>query len=253
MMHTIPGKFTSSTTQKNSMAAQAKRAAMHTGTVSRMALRRLLLIQSKRQNWQVDVRASTVKQTLYRREMLVRQSVSFFITYKGNNMLNKALFKEVLIASTLLIASGYTVIAQAHCLDDLTIAAVDDTTQYDAYVTKCPVNSTGLTAKVGKQANGGNLTLTIGSLDIGQSSVNDNAVSAQVCNAVTGTIPANASPQAVLVNSAGNPERVYTLVVSKNSALSSTYDLEWHCSGAGLDLPESPNDPAEEIENSINW
>ncbi|MBK8816645.1 MAG: hypothetical protein IPN42_14595 [Methylococcaceae bacterium] len=149
----------------------------------------------------------------------------------------------------MLLASGYTVLAQAHCLDNLTIAAGDDDSQYDAFVTQCPAGSTGLTAKVGKQAAGGNGRLTIGSLDLGQSSVTDTTVSAVAC--AGGAIPSGASVQASLTNSVGNPERVHTLGVSKNSASSSTYDLEWHCTGN--DSPESPNDAAEEIENSINF
>ncbi len=157
-------------------------------------------------------------------------------------MIHKAFFKDILIVVALLAASGYTVMAQAHCLNNQTITNNSNNFQWDTYVTVCPAGATGLTARVSKQLTGtGTLSLEIGKGGFGHLTSNDAAVTVSSCDAVTGNItPVAATPGQLALNGGAGQ---YTIVVSKNSANIHTYDLEWHCTGVPGDIPEQQGGP----------
>ncbi|MEQ1560526.1 MAG: hypothetical protein ABL933_16520 [Methyloglobulus sp.] len=163
-------------------------------------------------------------------------------------MLNKMFFKEVLIATTLLAASGYTVMAQAHCLNNQTITNNSNNFQWDTYVAVCPAGTTGLSGRISKQAGTGSVSMEIGKGTFAHTTASDATITASSCDAVTGNITAAAS--AVTVPTVNGGPGQYTIMVSKNSSNSHTYDMEWHC--VNNDAPEGQDDPAVEIQNINN-
>lgn len=151
-------------------------------------------------------------------------------------MINKMFFKEILIAATLLAASGYTVTAQAHCLNDQTIVNNSNTFQWDTYVAICPASATGMSGKISKQSQtgggAGTVSMEIGKGGFGHTTASDAssvaAGSTSSCNAGGNIALTGAATAATVPTLSGGPGQ-YTIVVSKNSASTTTYDMEWHC------------------------
>jgi hypothetical protein len=158
-------------------------------------------------------------------------------------MLNKVFFKEVLIGATLLAASGYTVLAQAHCVENATITNNSNAYQMDVHVLNCPAGTTGVSGKVSNQTGAsvgievgyGNthVTSTIDSTPVGVGQTS-------ICNAAGDIAFTGGAAGSSLVTRNGGPG-LYTVMVSKNSASNATYDMAIHC--VGNDVPSAPSNP----------
>ena len=167
-------------------------------------------------------------------------------------MLNKVFFKEVLIATTLLAASGYTVLAQAHCVDNATITNNSNAYQMDVHVFNCPTGTTGVSGKVSNQS-GAPVSIEVGygnthvtsTIDSTSAGVNANSV----CNAAGDIAFAGGASGSSLVTRNGGPG-LYTVMVSKNSASNATYDMAIHC--VGNDVPSAPSNPATDWDIPLN-
>lgn len=76
--------------------------------------------------------------------------------------MKRNIFKAVLSASTLL-AAGYGMMAQAHCVDGQSISTVNPSAlQDDVYVAVCPATTHHFTARVGVAAGTPTLMLEVG-------------------------------------------------------------------------------------------
>ena len=140
-------------------------------------------------------------------------------------MLNKVFFKEVLIATTLLAASGYTVMAQAHCVGTTTdpevlFGASSITTnstspfQYDSYVTVCPAGATGLSGKINKKTGGATGALA---MEIAKGGYNHTTASDSTATAAAACSGGNTTAGSVTVPTLNGGEGQYTITVSKDT------------------------------------
>lgn len=192
--------------------------------------------------------------------MLVRRSASFFITYEGNNMLNKVIFKEVLIATTLLAASGYTVMAQAHCIGGngnfdptgiaapLTVPIINAVStspfQIDSYTTVCPLTTTHVTAGIAKRTGGatGVVALEVvksngigNHLTLSDSAANINAV-CDVAN-VDDINPAGGGVfSGNYIPTFGGAGGEYILNVTKDLTATAEYAVQFHCWNGAVEV-----------------
>ncbi|MEQ1557672.1 MAG: hypothetical protein ABL933_01870 [Methyloglobulus sp.] len=163
--------------------------------------------------------------------------------------MKKTTLRTLLAVSALSIASGYTVLAQAHCIGaqvaaPITVAQfnpseiVNDSTnalQYDSYTTICPAGSTKMVGRVARIAGpaAGNITLRIvRNTGAGLSTaVSDAAPGVNQCDTNADAISGAGVPSAFTTSAGGAGE--YILMVSKDDAgASGTYNVEAHCQDA---------------------
>jgi hypothetical protein len=165
-------------------------------------------------------------------------------------MLNRTIFKEVLIATTLLTASGYTVMAQAHCVgigDNYGASEVGTGTnnsgaanaslQFDTYALVCPAGATGLSGKINKRSGAaGAITMEIAKGGYAHTTASDSsATAAAACSG------GNTTAGSVTVPTLNGKDGQYTVTLSKDTTASIQYALEVHCLGGIGDFPDSPS------------
>jgi hypothetical protein len=150
--------------------------------------------------------------------------------------MKRVFLKVVLSTLTLLFASGYTLLAQAHCLDNTangtSITAVSTSPfQFDTYILTCPTGTTGLSGQIGLQTGTG-VTMEIASPRSGGAHTfnSDATITASTCNAA-GNISAGSAAVAALNAGPG----IYEITVSKDTTTASQYDMGFHC--VGNDVP----------------
>jgi hypothetical protein len=153
---------------------------------------------------------------------------------RGNTKMKKVILKALLTTSALLMASGYTVFAEAHCVGVLgnfgasgITAASTSAVQYDTYATVCPTGTAYLKARVSRKS--GTVALNLEVAKGGFPSVTATDATTTATTQCDGTlnesigIGAGAfSPN--LTGGAGE----YTLTVAKDGA-ASNYAAEFHC------------------------
>lgn len=150
--------------------------------------------------------------------------------------MKKSILKAILTSSALLVVAGYSMLAQAHCIDAQTLTTNSThARQYDVYVLSCPAGSDHLFAGVSRTAGTGagnaGLNLEIGK-DESAAAVFDNSTNAAHTCATANTGFATTS----LAKGAGQ----YTVVVSKDTTSNNTYSLLFHCEDAAgneIDVP----------------
>jgi hypothetical protein len=189
-------------------------------------------------------------------------------------MSKKSFFKTTLTATALLAASGYTVMAQAHCVGLNTVPAellfgasqVGDATfnsgqafpqyQFDTYVTVCPAGATGLSGKINKRSGAaGSVGMEIAKGGYGHTNAADAAATAGASCA-----GGNTTAGSVIVPTLNGGEGQYTITVSKDTTTAIQYAMEFHCLGGAGDLPESQsildadplNDAGTEVTGEID-
>jgi hypothetical protein len=177
--------------------------------------------------------------------------------------MKKTTLRTLLAVSALSVASGYSVLAQAHCIGaqvafPLVTAQynpseiVNDSTnamQYDTYTTICPAGTTKMVGRVARIAGpaAGNLTLRIvRNTGAGLSAaVADTTTGVNQCDTNADAITGAGIPSAFTTSAGGAGE--YILMVSKDDVgASGTYTVEAHCQdAAGLEFdPTRPSAPA---------
>jgi hypothetical protein len=177
--------------------------------------------------------------------------------------MKKPLLITIFNVATFLIASGYTILAQAYCIGAQVFAPatlvqfnpseiVNDSTsalQYDTYTTICPAGTTKMVGRVARIAGpaAGNLTLRIvRNTGAGLSTAVVDAVpGVNLCDTYGDAITGAGVPSAFTTSAGGAGE--YILMVSKDDVgASGTYNLEVHCQdNAGNEFDASrPSVPA---------
>lgn len=146
--------------------------------------------------------------------------------------------KEVFLVTVLLMASAFTMQAQAHCFDNSTITFNSPSPfQFDVYHVTCPANTVGVSGRIAQVTGATGATNGV-AMEIGKgnahTSARDTSNSVQACNAVTGDVP---SGHAVVPQLAAGPG-TYVITVSKDTTSNTTYDWSFHCDGD--DFPASP-------------
>lgn len=166
--------------------------------------------------------------------------------------------KATLTASAILIASAYTLSAQAHCFGtngnfgaSSIVASGINANQYDTYVMVCPAGTTGVNGRInkGSEGAGGNgfdpIRLRIAKGGYASTSSQDTSQTAgAACNPLDPDV-VNAGGVAVSTV-AGGPGQ-YTVVVSKGSNSSINYAAEVHCVGNDNPDAQSVIDPAPPV------
>jgi hypothetical protein len=183
-------------------------------------------------------------------------------------MSKKSFFKTTLTATALLAATGYTVMAQAHCVGTSTdpevlFGASSITTnstspfQYDSYVTVCPAGATGLSGKINKKTGGATGALA---MEIAKGGYNHTTASDSTATAAAACSGGNTTAGSVTVPTLNGGEGQYTITVSKDTTAAIQYAMEFHCTGPSGDFPESQsfldadplNDAGTEVTGEID-
>lgn len=171
--------------------------------------------------------------------------------------MKKDILKAVLSTATLLAAAGYGMMAQAHCINNATITNNSNAYQMDVYVFECPVTTTtGVSAQVSNQS-GAPVSVEVGFGNTHVTSTIDStaagAAANSTCNAAGNIAFAGGATGSNTVTKSNGPG-VYTVMVSKNSASSSTYDLGIHCTGnlPVTDFPEAPSGSGLDWDTPLN-
>ncbi|NOU20460.1 MAG: hypothetical protein HOO93_01490 [Methyloglobulus sp.] len=168
--------------------------------------------------------------------------------------MKRVILKVVLSTLTLLFASGYTLLAQAHCLDNVAngtrISAVSTSPfQFDTYILNCnapgSTAATGVSGQIGLQT-GTSVTMEIANPNTGGAHTfgTDNAITASTCNAA-GNISAGSVAVGNLVGGNLHP---YVITVSKDTTTVSQYDMAFHCTGPGGDVPSELSAVADALD-----
>lgn len=187
--------------------------------------------------------------------------------------MKKSTLKTLLTVSALSVASGYTVLAQAHCIGLGTSAAaqfqpseiVNDSTnsmQYDTYTLICPAGTNKLVGRVSRTAGPavGNITLKIArntGTAVSAGVTDAGADSGMRCDAtadfITDTGGVGDNVTSAFTTSAGGAGE-YVLMVSKDDAgTSGTYNVEAHCQNTAGTLEFDPNKPSALPAIAIGW
>ncbi len=179
-------------------------------------------------------------------------------------MIIKPILKATLTAATLLAASGYTMMAQAHCVgigDNFGASGITaaSTSQFqsDTYVAVCPAGfgATKMVARVSKRSGTLNhpITVEVGKGGFAHAFATDTTTTAAT-QCVGGAINSGASGTATVTGGEGQ----YTIIVSKDSA-AMNYAMDFHCeTAAGVEVdPESQSgvigpDSTADIDRIMN-
>lgn len=163
--------------------------------------------------------------------------------------------KLALSATALLAASGFAMQAQAHCLTQ-SITAGATATQDDVYLINCPTGTHSVYGRVAL-VSGAAVTYQLGAAGGSTQTTSDSTTSASATCRTAGQDGVNYEH----LNPAGTPSAyvsytavpgVNTLAVTKNSASTANYGIEFHCM-SGSAGQTSPSNVAAGTEIGGNY